>query len=393
MREGAAREARNVIPTVPGVSGSLDMQQMASILPSFIDALTDAVAVVDREQRVVATNRRYREAFGDRGTLELAGQPCQQALNCPEGPATPGTAPCAAREVFDFGHPQRRVRTVHHADGTSRRWEGSFSPIRDASGHLTHVVEVWRDLSERTALEAQLAHSERLASIGILAAGVGHEINNPLASIMACLESLDRIFETGSESAGDYDEGREICSMLEREVDRCRETTQKLMLLAQPLSAAPGLVDLNRAASDALSLLRFQARKQGVELVETLDADLPRIWAIESGIRSVCLNLVMNAVQAMTEGGTLHVRTARHEGMVELVVADTGPGIASEHLDRIWDPFFTTKPPGQGTGLGLSVSERIVKRHGGRIRAENRAEHGARFVVHLPVGPAGREIQ
>ncbi len=365
-----------------------DLPQVAAILPDFMDSLTDAVALVDTRQRVVAANRRYREAFG---TLisSPAGQSCEHSLGCPELLAGGTLQTCATCEVLRRGEPQRRVRTIMRSDGTTRRWEGSFSPIRDRNGDVSHVVEVWRDLSERTALEAQIAHSERLASLGILAAGVGHEINNPLASIMACLQSLERLFDTGVSEPAELEEGREVCALLEREVERCRETTTKLMLLAQPYSSAPTWLDLNHAVRDTISLLSFQIRTQKIEVEEALQPDLPEIWARESGVRGVCMNLIMNAVQAMPSGGRLRLATSDPDGEVQLTVEDTGPGIPAEHLERIWDPFFTTKPPGQGTGLGLSVTERVVKRYGGSIRVENRAEGGARFVVRLPVGGAG----
>jgi PAS domain S-box-containing protein len=359
------------------------------ILPSFFDALSDAVALVDGHQRVVAANRRYRESFGVREESP-AGRPCEHALGCPEMLAGGSPQTCATCQVLVRGQQERRVRTITRLDGTTRRWEGTFTPIRDKLGNVSHVVELWRDLSERTALEAQISHSERLASLGILAAGVGHEINNPLASIMAGLQSLERIFEDGVEERGELEEGREVCALLEREVDRCREITDKLMLLAQPYSSAASWLSLNRAVTDTISLLRFQIRKQGIEVEEVLDPELREIWARDSGIRSVCMNLIMNAVQAMPAGGHLRVSTGEQDGHVMIRVEDTGKGIAPEHLERIWDPFFTTKPPGQGTGLGLSVTERIVKRHEGTIAVENRAEGGARFTVRLPLSQVGR---
>jgi len=127
--------------------------------------------------------------------------------------------------------------------------------------------------------------------------------------------------------------------------------------------------------------------------VEELDPDLPPIWARHSSMRGVCMNLMMNAVQAMPRGGHLTVRTARGPRGVTLHVVDSGHGIAEEHLDRIWDAFFTTKPVGQGTGLGLSITQRVVTRHGGTIRVESRPGQGARFIVELPIeGPGGTGV-
>ncbi len=368
----------------------VDLRQVGSILPALIDSISDALVVLDRDRRVVAANRRYLEAFGVTEP-NLLGSLCHESLNCPEvGPGSQGSR-CAACEAIDSGQPRRLLRTRPDADGRPRRWEVSFNPVMGGTGAVSHVVEVWRDISERTQLEAQLAHGERLASLGLLAAGVGHEINNPLASMLAGVESLERWLARREFGDAGVAEAAEVLALIEAEARRCRETTDKLMLLAQPVQTAPTHMDMNRAVRDTLSLLNYEMRKRQVRAVEDLDGELPEIWARASGMRGVCMNLMMNAVQAMAErGGTLTVRTRRDDRGIVLEVEDTGRGIDPTNLDRIWDPFFTTKPVGQGTGLGLSITQRVVHRHGGRIRVEGRPDHGARFVVWLPIaGPGG----
>jgi two-component system, NtrC family, sensor kinase len=373
---------------VPDVLTRADLAPLREILPTLIDALSDAVVVVDRERRMVAANRRYVEAFGVRKP-ELVGLECHEALACREDARVTGS-PCGACDAIQSKRPGRLLRTRTGANGQQRRWEVSFNPALGPDGEVSHVVEVWRDVSERRKLESQLAHSERLASLGQLAAGVGHEINNPLASLLAGIESLQRwLVRREFDQAGVAD-ASETLALLEREARRCRETTDKLMLLAQPVQTAPTHMDLNVAVSDTLSLLNYQMRRQGVNAVEELDPALPPIWARASGIRGVCMNLMLNAVQAMPQGGALTVRT-RFDGQgVTLEIEDTGRGIEAADLDRIWDPFFTTKPVGQGTGLGLSITQRVVSRHGGRVRVESRPGEGARFIVWLPfAGPGG----
>ena len=373
-------------------SQRFDEDRVRPILPQLIDSLTDAVVVVSRDQRVIAANAQYIEAFGLRRS-DLVGSVCTEALHCPEERAGGDRGRCAACETFDLRRPARRIRNLPDASGALRRWEASFNPVLDATGQVTHVVEVWRDITVRSQLEAQLGHSERLAALGTLAAGVAHEINNPLASVMTGVESLERWLKRRRFGDDGLAEAAEILQVLEREVTRCRETTDKLMLLAQPVSVQPSWVDLNSAVRDTLSLLRYQMRKQGIEAVEELDPELPSIWARQSSMRGVCTNLIMNAVQAMPRGGRLTVRTARTARGVVMNVVDTGEGIAEEHLDRIWDAFFTTKPVGQGTGLGLSITQRVVTRHGGTIRVESRRGEGARFVVELPIeGPGGSGV-
>ncbi|HET9252445.1 MAG TPA: ATP-binding protein [Candidatus Eisenbacteria bacterium] len=371
--------------------GRVDLDSIGPILAQIIDSLVDAILVIDRTQHVVAANRRYVEAFGTKG-WPVAGSECSAGAACPERVSGETSEPCAACEVLREKKPAKRLRVAPDATGAQRRWEGTLSPIVGADGEVSHVVEVWRDISERSRLESQLGHSERLASLGVLAAGVAHEINNPLAGVVMGIESLERwlvpVAERGDARAG---EALDVLAMLERESRRVREIVEKLMLLAQPYSVKAVWVDMNRAASDTADLLRYQTQAQEVEVSLDLDPSLPLVWAKETSMRSICMNLMMNAVQAMPDGGALTVRTGVPEpGRVRLEILDTGKGIAAEHLDRIWDPFFTTKPTGQGTGLGLSITNRIVHRHGGEIVAGNRPSGGARFVVELPVqGPGG----
>jgi PAS domain S-box-containing protein len=368
----------------------IDLESIRAILPQLIDALSDAVVVVDRDQRIVAANRRYVESFGV-GHSAIVGCKCQDAINCAELRADPTRDHCVIYKVLNFRRPERRLRSLPDRHGVAHRWEATFNPVMDDTGRVTHVVEVWRDISERSQLEGQLAHSERLASIGTLAAGVGHEINNPLASVLMAAESLHRWVQRRDFSDASLAEAIETLEIIEKETRRGRETTDKLMLLAHPAAGVATLVSLNTVVQDTLSLLQFEMRKLRIDTLTELDPDLPDVWAREGAMRGLCMNLMLNAVQAMAStGGTLAMRTFPTEAGVGLVVEDTGPGIAPEAMAHIWDAFFTTKPVGQGTGLGLTITQRVVARHGGTIRAENRPEGGARFVVELPVqGPGG----
>jgi PAS domain S-box-containing protein len=370
-----------------------DLEKVQAILPELIDGLHDAVLVVDRDRRVVAANRRYLQEFGARGEAIL-GLSCRDSVHCPyhgQGAEQPSCAACA---VVSRREPSRAVHALPDASGTLRRWEVSFNPVLDEAGEVSHIVEVWRDITERSQLEGQLSHSERLAAIGMLAAGVAHEINNPMASILAGVESLKRWLqrtpELGPEAAA---EAAEVLDTLERETMRSRETTDKLVLLAQPYTGASSWVDVNRAGHDTVTLLGYPMRKQNIRVVEAFDENLPLIWGRESGIRGIWLNLCLNAVQAMPEGGTLTLRSQSEGDWVRFEVDDTGPGIQPEHRDRIWNPFFTTKPPGQGTGLGLSITRTIVEKHGGSIVVDSTPGRGARFIVTVPrAGPGGQGV-
>jgi len=325
----------------------LDVEQVRHILPDLIDAMTDAVLVVDRERRVVAANRRYVEVFGALRP-DVVGNLCHEAVLCPEGTGPTGNGRCAACAVVDLKTSQRLIRSLPDPTGAMRRWEVTLSPVVAPGAEVSHVVEVWRDVTDRSQLESQLSHSERLASLGMLAAGVAHEINNPMASILAGVESLRRWLDRVRLEAPERTEAAEVLDMVEEATCRSHETTAKLLLLAQPYHAAASWSDLNRAARDTLSLLQHEMKRLGIRAVEDLDPELPAIWARDSGMRGVWMNLCMNAVQAMTDGGTLTVRTRRDgPDFVVLEVIDSGPGIHPAHHERIWDPFFTTKQIGR----------------------------------------------
>jgi len=375
---------RTFLPQDPPAADRDLTDSASTFLTALIDALGDAVMVVDRHRRVVAANRRYHEVFGSR-RVDVTGTACTNLLHHPDA-----TDRCAACAVIEDRTAQRQVRGLADASGAMRRYESTFSPILAPDGTIQHVVEVWRDITDRSQLEVQLSHSERLASVGVLAAGVAHEINNPLASMLAGIEALERWLQRGRFDEPSVREARETIGIIEREIERGRGIIEKLMLLGRSYDAAPGWVDLNQAARDTLELLRYDLRNRGIEVDETFDPELPRIWAREAAMRGICMNLMINSVQAMSGGGRLGVATARSGDNVRLSIEDTGAGIAPEHLGRIWDPFFTTKPVGQGTGLGLSITSGLVSRHGGRIAVDSAPGRGARFDVELPIhGPGG----
>jgi two-component system, NtrC family, sensor kinase len=377
-------------PGEPSRRPVLDLAALGDTLPQLLDAISDAVVVVDRAGQVVAANRRFSETFGAAGQ-ELAGLACPLSGKCNSAGPSPSTR-CIACEISETLQPKRTLQVLPDASGQQRRWEATLNPMLDTSGSVAYIVEVWRDVTDRTQLEAQLSHSERLASLGMLAAGVAHEINNPLASVLAGVESLQRWLMRVDVPDAEREDASEVLGLLEQGARRCRETTDKLLLLGQPYASRPVWVDLNHAVRDTLALLSFATRRQHIEVSADLDAEIPQVWGRESALRGVLMNLCLNAVQAMTNGGHLSVETHRiGEDRVGLRIEDNGPGIAPEHLHRIWDPFFTTKPVGQGTGLGLSITQRIIARHGGSIRVESTPGSGARFLIELPLQGSGGE--
>jgi len=254
------------------------------------------------------------------------------------------------------------------------------SPIRDQSGALTHVVEVWRDISNRRAAEARLAESHRLASLGLLASGFSHELNTPLATVLMCVEGILR--EAGAEGGGPAAARiAESAGIARDQVLRCRGITQHFLRLARGQPSAGDIVDLSRTVEAVGRLIGPTARAHSVTIqVEPIPGDL-RVRADEAELQHALVNLMLNAIQACPPGGAV-VLSANGGDQVRLRVADDGCGIAPEHHARIFEPFFSLRKG--GTGLGLFLSLNFVKRWGGDILVRSSPGAGATFEIVLP---------
>jgi two-component system NtrC family sensor kinase len=235
---------------------------------------------------------------------------------------------------------------------------------------------------ERQRFEEQLRHADRLATIGQLAAGVAHELNEPLSSVLGFAQLARKTPGLPGSAASDID--KTVTAAL-----HARDVVSKLMLFARQKMPAQGQVQLNELVENGLLLLESRCAKAGIRVERRLDPALPAIAADSGQLLQVLVNLVVNALQATPAGGTITISTERAGDFVVLAVADTGTGMTPEVLKRVFIPFFTTKQIGEGTGLGLSVVHGIVTAHGGRIEVESELQKGSRFRVRLPIaGPA-----
>ena len=267
---------------------------------------------------------------------------------------------------------------------------------RDRRGNPLGLVVSLRDLREVESLRSRLVTSDRLAAVGQLAAGIAHEINNPLAFVRANLSLLEehwkRIREplrgNGEELSADqlreilFDADELIEESLEG-VDRAAEIVRGVRNFSHAGSGSREPAALDDLMEQVL-VMASPRLKHRIE-IERRYAELPPVRCAPQQLKQVFLNLVVNAEQAMAEGGTLRLTTRHEDGVVEIEVKDTGHGIPEEILDRIFDPFFTTKPVGEGQGLGLGIAHEIVRSHSGSIRVESMPGDGTRFTVRLPV--------
>jgi two-component system, NtrC family, sensor kinase len=277
-----------------------------------------------------------------------------------------------------------------HARGEMGVLAASFNEMTRALRQLEG--ELWslnagleEEVRARTAaLEAaqeQLVRTEKLSSLGKLSASIAHEINNPLAGILTFAKLVSRTLEEGAPDDAKRAGLRRHLALVEREAQRCSAIVRNLLDFARERPIAPKPMDVNAAVDEALSLVANQIAMQGVALHRT-HAELPPVLADFGQLRQAFVNVVMNACEAMGKGGRLEVATRASAGVIQVVIADDGPGIPPERLRKIFDPFFTTKE--KGTGLGLSVVYGIVERHGGSIDVDSRVGEGTTFTFRLP---------
>lgn len=268
----------------------------------------------------------------------------------------------------------------------------SFNVMQESLRKMRDDLEAWgRTLEEKVrqrteeliAMHDRVAQSERLASLGKLAAGVAHEINNPLGAILA-LTAL-----TLEDLAPD-DPRRADLQEVVRQAERCRNIVRGLLEFSRQTEPHVELLDPNKVLEDTLALISRQSFFFNIRVVKQLAPDLPRVSADRSQLQQVFMNMLINAVQAMEEKGTVTLQSRlAADGFVEISIADTGCGIPPDKLDRIFDPFFTTKPSGKGAGLGLSIAYGIVAKHGGAIAVASRPGEGSTFTVRLPAAQSG----
>ncbi|HOX08947.1 MAG TPA: ATP-binding protein, partial [Planctomycetota bacterium] len=284
-------------------------------------------------------------------------------------------------EVVSGGHRRGSVEVAYSRERPERD-EGPFlkeerSLIDAVARQLALVVERRQARDERERLQGQLRHADRLATIGQLAAGVAHELNQPLGSILGFAQLARKIPHLPAGAAEDLDRIADAAV-------RAREIIRQLMTFARQTPPAVRTVDLNRVAADGLAFLEGRARSAGVRIVRRLAPEPLTVTADPAQLSQVFVNLAVNALQAMPGGGTLTVETGPMPGEAVLSVADTGAGVGPEIRDKIFLPFFTTKDVNEGTGLGLAVVHGIVTAHGGAIALESEPGRGARFTVRLP---------
>jgi len=298
---------------------------------------------------------------------------------------TQGFRECRQKQTAEIivGGVPRGVVELVYAEERPDLDEGPFlkeerNLINAVARQIGLVVERKQAEEDKLKLHNQLLHSDRLATIGMLAAGIAHELNEPLGNILGFAQLAKKC--TGIPASAEQDIGKIEAASL-----HARDIIQKLLVFARQAPAEKTQVNLNQVVEDGLYFFEARCAKEGIELVRKLSADMPEITADPGQLNQLLVNLVVNALQSMPGAGKITVQTQFCDHNVHLIVEDTGTGMSSEVLDKIFVPFFTTKDVGHGTGLGLPVVYGIVTSHGGSINVNSKPGCGSRFEIQLPV--------
>lgn len=349
-----------------------ELKRAAEEWRATIDSITDLVSIHSSNFKLVRVNKAYADACKMK-PKELIGKTCYEVLHgrkecmpdCPHRKTLEIKKPVTA-EIFE-------PRLGSYLEVTT-------SPIFNEKGDVVASVHVARDITERKQMEGQLIVTDRLASVGELASGVAHELNNPLTSVIGFSQLLlDKDIP---------DEIKEDVNIIFNEARRSAAVVKNLLTFARKHAPVKQPVNINSIVEKVLELRAYERRVNNIQVNTRFATDLPEVMADYFQLQQVFLNITINAEYFMIEAhnrGTLTITTEKVGDIVRASFADDGPGIAPENLGHLFDPFFTTKEVGKGTGLGLSICHGIITEHGGRIYAESELGRGATFIAELPI--------
>jgi len=347
---------------------ALEVARLKDFSENIVESLTVGVLAVDLQGTVEAWNSKMEQLIGATRS-DAVGKPLAQLL--PEA---------LALEIEARGDQDQITGIYKHRylhQGRPVVLNVSITPLVGKSGEHIGRLLLFDDVTQRERMEEQMSQTEKLTSLGLLAAGVAHEVNTPLAVISNYIQMLAKQMPEG-------DPRHTIIDKIVKQTFRASEIVNNLLNFSRTGSSELADVDVNRVVEETLSLVAHPLKTSQIQVVKQLTQGIPAVRGSANKLQQVFLNLFLNARDAMPTGGMLEIRTASHNGSVEVEVADTGNGIPKEYIHKIFDPFFTTKPGGRGTGLGLSVSYGIIKEHSGKIDVRSTPGRGTSFHVEFP---------
>ncbi len=342
-------------------------------LARVVDSANDMIVSTDSKGRILSWNNTLETVTGH-SAKKVEGKPFNSVLTKTDGKSFGGI-------VSSLNKGQRVIDKelcLFNKTGEDVDVSWSFSTILDETGEATGFVIVGRDLTERKEMEARLNQSAKMASLGTMAGGVAHEIRNPLAII----DSTAQILKGGPKSASRLEQGVQKIRTASK---RASDIVDSLLTFARQSEFSPELTNIGDVIDDTLILMKNQLSLQHIVIHTRIAQNLPRILGNPTQLQQVFMNFLLNACNAIGEGGNVYISAGMRTNHLSIKFRDDGKGIPSKYLSRIFDPFFTTQPVGKGTGLGLAVSYSIISQHNGTIDVKSEVRKGAVFTVSLPV--------
>jgi PAS domain S-box-containing protein len=352
-----------------------ELNETQTICKAMINGpILDDVMVISTDYRIINMNETYLKKLGLK-RRDVVGRFCYEITHHKDKPCSGEKHPCPVDQVKKTGKPSTTTHTHIIQDGQKQFVSMACYPLME-DGELTGVIEVSKDVTKDVEFEKKMMHQEKMVSIGRLSAGVAHEINNPLTTILTSAMLIQE------DVAPDSDIHKEL-SIIGNEALRCRKIVKSLLDFARQSKAFTKMESINAVIQESMVLTRKQAKFKDISLKADLAKNLPDLSIDRDQIQQTIINLTLNAIEATPTGGQIQISSRQTHSHIEIRVADTGQGIPADHLGKIFDPFFTTKE--NGTGLGLAITHGIIEQHGGTITAESTVGKGTAFIVLFPV--------
>ena len=347
------------------------------------ELIQEDVLVIGSDYRIMDINDTLLAKLGLK-RKDVIGQFCYKITHKQNSPCSEENHLCPLVKTLETKKPSQETHIHRDKDNHNLYYSISVYPLFE-NGEVLGAIELSRDITREIKMQQTMMQQEKLASIGRLSAGVAHEINNPLTTILTTSMLMQEDIDADNPA---YQELETIV----KETLRCRKIVSSLLDFARETRPAKKLNSINEMISECLILTRKQAAFKDVILSPNLSPEIPDIYVDKDQIQQALINFILNAAEATNPGATVTVSTAFNpaEEVVEVAIRDSGKGIAAEVLDKIFDPFFTTKE--SGTGLGLAITHGIIERHGGTIDVQSKPGHGSTFTIKLPVNKGNKDV-
>jgi len=371
-RKRAEEERERLIIDIQNALGAVSQSQKE--WQDTFDSITDMISIHDKEFTVIKANKAFSSFLG-LSPEEVINRKCFELMH--HGALLP-IAGCPHQRTL---HEKTSVSVEIFEEHINKTFRVTTYPYYSPSGEIIGSIHISRDITEEKEREIGLIMTERLASLGQMASGIAHEINNPLASVMICAEMLQMKV---AKDNYDHAQFEKYLKTIDEEVQRCRDITGNMLSFFRQAAAEKQDIDIHLLLDKTVDLMGYQGRLKNVRVLRQYGRGF-HVRGNEGELRQVFLVLVINALDAMANKGTLTIETGTQDGSAWIRISDTGPGIPQEILDKVFQPFFTTKTGKGGTGLGLSIAYRIIANHLGSLTASSEPGLRTAFTIQLPV--------